>query len=153
MKNQYLTNVTNTNLVVWGTNLGSSVGNGRVTKSRAQMYKLTPYHFFIAVGLLLSDGWIEFPSRQSNARLMLEQSFEKFEYLWSTFVELSPYCAGYPLLRHRTSNGKSVYPLRLQTRSLPGFSELYELFIRDGLKIVPDDIYNLLNPVALLDSG
>jgi len=149
MKTNYLTNKTNTSLVLWGTNLGSSVGNWRVTKSIAQMFVLAPYQFFVAVGLLLSDGWIEFPSRQSYARIKFEQSLDKFEYFWNVYNVLSPYCASYPHLRHILLNGKSFYALRLQTRSLPSFSQLSHLFIRDGVKIVPDDIYNLLNPVAL----
>jgi len=149
MKKNYLTNKTNTGLVVWGTNLGSSVGNWRVTKPIAQMFALAPYQFFVAVGLLLSDGWIEFPSRESYARIKFEQSLDKFEYFWNVYNVLSPYCASYPHLKNRLLNGKLFYSLRLQTRSLPSFSKLSHLFIRDGVKIVPDDIYNLLNPVAL----
>lgn len=46
-------------------------------------------------------------------------------------------------------NGKLFYSLRLQTRSLPCFSKLSQLFIINGVKVVPDDIYSLLDPVAL----
>lgn len=80
MKKLNLTQGNSTALVVWGTNLGNSAGNWRVTKLLAQMFKLPLYQFSIAVGLLLSDGWIEFPNRQTYARVKLEQSLSKFEY-------------------------------------------------------------------------
>lgn len=140
---------TSLDLVVWGTNLGNSSGNWRMTKIRAQMFKLPFYQFSIAVGLLLSDGWLEFPDRQTYARLKLEQSFDKFKYFWAVYSDLSTFCAGYPNLRVRLLNGKTFFSLRLSTRSLPCFSNLSNLFIQNGVKIVPFDIYNLLNPVAL----
>lgn len=149
MKNFKLSQSNSKALVVWGTNLGNSAGNWRVTKLLAQILKLPFYQFSIAVGLLLSDGWLEFPNRQTYARVKFEQSLSKFQYFWSVYENLSPFCAGYPHLRIRILNGKLFYSLRLQTRSLPCFSKLSNLFIKNGVKVVPDDIYNLLDPVAL----
>jgi len=47
-------------LVVWGKNLESGIGNGRVTKLHSQMYELAPYQLSVVVGVLLSDGWLSF---------------------------------------------------------------------------------------------
>jgi broad specificity polyphosphatase/5'/3'-nucleotidase SurE len=47
----------NTNeLVLFGTNLGSSIGNGRITKRLSQMYVLHKYPYSVVIGLMLSDG-------------------------------------------------------------------------------------------------
>jgi len=46
-----------TGLVVWGTNLRSTVGCGRITKQVRDMIKLPPYQYSVIVGLLLSDGY------------------------------------------------------------------------------------------------
>ena len=57
-------------LEVWGTNLTSSVGNGRITKQESGMIKLANYQKSVIIGLLLSDGWLTFASKRSNnARL------------------------------------------------------------------------------------
>lgn len=37
----------------------------------------------------------------------------------------------------------------MQTRVLPCFTELHVLFYKDKKKIIPDNIYDLLTPVAL----
>jgi hypothetical protein len=49
-------NNNNLSLVVWGTNLTSLVGMGRMTKQERNMIKLAPYQKSIIIGLLLSDG-------------------------------------------------------------------------------------------------
>lgn len=46
----------NTSLVVLGTNLGSTVGSGRLTKQVREMISFPPYQKSIIVGLILSDG-------------------------------------------------------------------------------------------------
>ena len=46
----------NLSLVVWGSNLTSSVGIGRHTKQVRDMIKLPSYKMSVIVGLLLSDG-------------------------------------------------------------------------------------------------
>lgn len=45
-----------TDLVVWGTNLRSTVVSGRITKQVRDMIVLAPYQYSVIVGLLLSDG-------------------------------------------------------------------------------------------------
>lgn len=48
--------INNLSLVVWGTNLTSLVGRGRLTKQESSMIILPPYQFSVIIGLLLSDG-------------------------------------------------------------------------------------------------
>ena len=61
-------------LVVWGSNLVSSVGYGRFTAQISNMIVLHPYQFSVIIGLLLSDGWLIFASsRHKNVYLGLTQ--------------------------------------------------------------------------------
>jgi len=48
----------NTDLVIWGDNLSSTVGTGRFTKIVKNMIKLPPCQCGALVGLILSDGWL-----------------------------------------------------------------------------------------------
>jgi hypothetical protein len=50
------TNNNNLSLVVWGTNLTSLVGVGRMTKQESNVVRLPYYQKGVIIGLLLSDG-------------------------------------------------------------------------------------------------
>lgn len=137
-------------MVVWWTNLSSSVGKGRFTKQISGMIKIPPYQLSVIIGLLLSDGWLIIASATNkNARLGFKQSLEKGIYVWFVFNELSHYCSSYPNLTKGIRAEKPFYGLEFFTRSLPCFSELHSLFYPKGIKIIPNNIYDILTPVAL----
>lgn len=46
-------------------------------------------------------------------------------------------------------NDTKTYSWKIFTRALPCFTELRELWYPNGNKIIPDDIYDLLTPIAL----
>ena len=101
-----------TSLVNWGKNLTSSLGMGRFTKQESNMIQLTSSLKSVIFALLLSDGWLAYPSKTSkNARLGFMQSYNHSEYLWFVFFMLSHYCSSYPLFRKRTRFGKVGYSL------------------------------------------
>jgi hypothetical protein len=62
---------------------------------------------------------------------------------------LSHYCSSSPSRTTGIRVGKPFSGLQFFTRSLPCFTELHTLFYREGVKIIPDNIYELLTPVAL----
>jgi hypothetical protein len=69
-------------LVVFGTNLTSTVGNGRLTKQVSEMIKLPSYQRGVVIGLLLSDGWLIFASATNkNARLGFKQALSNSAYV------------------------------------------------------------------------
>jgi len=144
------TNDTNLNLVIWGTNLTSTVGTGRFTKQVSNMIILAPYQYSVIIGLLLSDGWLILASKTNkNARLGLKQSLDHASYVWFVFNILSHYCSSSP---HRTTGiraGKRYYGLEFFTRSMPCLTELRSLFYPNGVKIIPNNIFELLTPIAL----
>lgn len=54
-----------------------------------------------------------------------------------------------PFFVKSTRNGKTHCGLTLSTRKLPCFNEIYELFYINKVKIVPDNIFEYLTPIAL----
>lgn len=75
-----------TSLVVWGTNLSSSVWRGRITKQESHMIKLPPYQMSVIIGLLLSDGWLSISSStHKNARLGFAQGADNSKYFYRVF--------------------------------------------------------------------
>lgn len=77
-------------LVLWGKNLGSMVGTGRLTKIERSKINLAPFQFSVIIGLLLSDGWLTWSSPQSlNARLGFQQSLDHSTYVLYVFNLLS----------------------------------------------------------------
>lgn len=136
--------------MVWGTNLRSQVKTGRFTKQVNNMIKLPPYQKGVIIGLLLSDGWLIFASKTNkNARLGFQQSLTQSNYVLHVFNLLSHYCSNLPQVSKKVRSGKISYALGFFTRSLPCFSELHSLFYPTGIKIIPNNIYELLTPVAL----
>lgn len=65
------------------------------------------------------------------------------------FSILSHYCNVYPYPVINIRKDKVHSSLAFYTRGLPCFNELRSLFYIDRVKRVPEDIYNLLTPVAL----
>jgi len=159
-----------TDLVVWGQNLYSNVGNPRFSPLVSSMISLPPHIQGIIVGEVLSDAGLGFAhSRAKNCRLGFQQSLSHFGYFWSVFTKLAPYCKSIQNIYARKTKGTTCYALGLYTRALPCFTEFYHLFYVDGVKVVPFprggtpippaggegtplagvDILNLLTPIAL----
>jgi len=139
-----------TDLVVWGEPLYSNVGHPKFTKLVSFIIQLPPFYKGVIIGLLLSDGWLNFSNKASlNARLGFQQSLFHFPYFWSVFTILSHYCFSMPFLRSSNRKGITSFGLVFQTRALPCFTELHSIFYVKGVKIVPADIFDLLTPIAL----
>ena len=136
-------------IVIWGTNLTSTVGI-KFTRKQLVMVQLAPYQYNVIIGILLSDGWLEFSSKANkNARWGFKQSLDKFAYVWFVFNILSHYCSSSPRLTTSIRAGNRFYGLRFRTRAMPCLTELYSLFYPNGVKIVPYNIFELLTPIAL----
>jgi hypothetical protein len=55
---------TNLSLVIWGSNLTSSIGLGCFTKQVSNMVQLPPFQYSVIIGFILSDGWLTFASKK-----------------------------------------------------------------------------------------
>jgi len=145
----YAVKPNSTDLVVWGSNLSSTVGTGRNTKIVKNMIVLPPYQKSVVVGLLLSDGHLASAKSHENPHLAFKQSLKNSRYVLFVFSILSHYCNLYPTLVKSIRKNNIDLALFFRTRGLPCFFELRSLFYINKVKIVPSDIYNLLTPVAL----
>lgn len=75
-------------MVLWGNNLGSTVGYGIFTKEVRNMIKIPPFQYSIIIGLILSDGLLTIASKTSNnARLWFKQSLSHSLYVCFVFNE------------------------------------------------------------------
>ena len=70
-------------------------------------------------------------------------------YVLFVFNILSHYCSSSPRLITGIRAGNRFYGLQFFTRSMPCLTELHSLFYLNKVKIIPDNIYDLLTPVAL----
>jgi len=140
----------NTDLVIWGTNLSSTVGV-KFTRTQLSIVRLPLHIKSIMVGLILSDAWVRFDNKTcKNALLGFSQSGANSQYFWFVFLILSHYCPSYPLLRIRSRLGKKTIGLQFKTRTMPCLTEIHSLFYQNnGIKIVPENIYDLLTPASL----
>ena len=94
------------NLVIYGSNLGSTLGMDRFSKTLQNLIFLTPNFYSIVVGQLLSEGWLEKYSLNSNTRFKFKQSVERAYYVLVPFMFLSHYCSSLPHLTKCIQKGK-----------------------------------------------
>lgn len=138
-----------TSIVIYGSNLGSTVNKGRYSISLKSLIFLTSDTYSIIVGQLLSDGWLEKYSLNSNTRFRFKQAITRSDYVIHSFIALSHYCSNLPNITTSKRKGNIFYGLGFGTRSLPCFNEIYNLFYKDKVKRIPDNIYDLLTPIAI----
>lgn len=139
----------NKDVVVWGTNLCSTAGTGRLTNIVKNMIALPYYQKSVIVGILLSDGYLFSSGKSVNYGLYFNQGIPNSKYVWFVYSRLCHYCNVYPTLKKNNSHGQISEALYFRTRGLPCLSELRSIFYINKKKVIPEDIYNLLTPVAL----
>ena len=86
-------------LVTYGSNLGSTLGMSRLPNNLRSLIYLTSPIYSITVGPLLSDGWLEKYSSNSNARFRFKQSIDKCLYVLTSYFHLSHYCSSLPYIK------------------------------------------------------
>lgn len=105
----------------------------------------------VIVGSLLGDADIELRGRAINGRFKIVQSTKYKDYFFMLFEIFSQFCSApyssYNYLDSRTN--KNYSSLTLRTRSLPLFTEYYKLFYLNGVKVIPNNIGDLLTPLGL----
>lgn len=131
-------------IVPFGTNLSPTINYPNYTIILQHIVRLPSYIMDILVGVLLSDGYIQLINKggKGQARFGFKQSLTRLSYVLSLFFTLAHYCKSLPNLGfHKGNKFPYVY---FTTRSLACFTELYNLFYPNNVKIVPMDIFNML---------
>jgi hypothetical protein len=131
-------------LVIYGSNITSTIGYPKFTSILRNTVNISPFVKNIIIGILISDGWLQ-RNKSGHTRLGFKQSLINIEYFYFIFTKLSHYCSTTPKLAQTILNNKNFYGIYLSTRSYPCLTKLYELFYQDKIKIVPHNLYDLLN--------
>jgi hypothetical protein len=133
-------------LVLYGSNLSSTVGCPRYTALERHLIKIPNSKISVFIGIILSDASIQKQSKGGDARLQFKQKYSQFEYFYSVFFQLSHYCSKGPYVTKAIIHKKVHYGLGFTTRSLLCITELYNLFYceRSGKKIIPKNLFELL---------
>lgn len=164
-------------LVIYGTNIESNVGTPKFTSIVNYMINLPDDIYYILSGIILSDGYIKttfnnktrkfikgeyMPQRDGakvsfvpllkttyNSRFSLKQSIQHIEYLLYTYNKLAHYCISPPKIKVEPLKGKLFTAITFDTRALPCFSTLRDTFYQGRTKIIPENIYDLINYESL----
>lgn len=108
----------------------------------------------ILIGILLGDGHIAQRSVTGNSRFHFAQSSIHKEYFLYVYHLFHPifFVTGYnysTASKLDKRNGKYNEVLSFVTMQLPCFNYFRNLFYVNGVKSVPNNIYELLNPAGL----
>jgi hypothetical protein len=98
----------------------------------------------ILVGSILGDGGVYVHKTGKNASYYVKQSDPYREYLFWLFNELREFCLSKP--NCRSDNGQWYF----HTRTAQDFTQLRETFYPRGVKVIPNNISDLLrSPLGL----
>lgn len=136
---------TNLDIVLCGTNLSSTLGYPRFKPFERKAIFIPQHLMNVFVGIILSDASIQKQGKvKGDARLQFKQGYYNFYYFYNVYFKLSHYCSQLPYLTKAKGNNKSHFGLGFTTRSLPCITELYNIFYIDNVKIIPNNLYELL---------
>jgi len=134
-------------------------GAKRLTKIERAMYNIEGDIKDVLVGSSLGDLYMRRSSPTANARAVFRQGEIHSEFLYHLYDLFKIFTLSPPkfttIVDKKT--GKSRRNLSFATLNLPCFNEIYELFYVNGIKVVPQNIGELLSPIAfaywIMDDG
>lgn len=105
----------------------------------------------LLLGSLLGDGGLYIHKNGKNAYFQERHGGKQSEYLMYKYEILKEYCASAP--KEGSSYNKKYdkwhKTIMLRTRCLPAFTQLHDLWYKEGKKIVPQQEVNEIDPLGL----
>lgn len=140
----------NNNLILWNNDIFSlRIQKGILTKNQRNMIQFNIIQRSIFIGVILSDGWIQHRIGW-NPRIGFKQSIKNFEFFWTVFTQLSPFCSGYPWFTKTWKRGKIFYGIEFNTRQLKCFNEILNLFYSNSkIKTIKSDLYDYIDYISI----
>jgi hypothetical protein len=105
------------------------------------------------VGIMLGDGYLHRPKPTNNTVLYIEQSYpEKEEYVNFLYKLMEPVVLNSPSVITRKPDkrtGKVTQSLRFTTMAMPCLNKYHDLFYKDRVKSVPENLGELFTARGL----
>jgi hypothetical protein len=108
------------------------------------MVNISPNLKSMLGGLLISDAWLQI-NKSGNTRFFFKQSIDKSIFVLFVFNKISHYCSSYPYITRTNIKGSKFVGICLNTRSYSCLTEFYNLFYINKIKIVPLNLYELID--------
>lgn len=105
----------------------------------------------ILIGTILGDAYLQ-KTGSKNARLRLEHGINQKDYLFWKLSKLNNLFQGKPkyLERKHLLTGRIYKYFRHQSNSMPELGKLRNIFYKNGKKIIPENLAELVNNYLIL---
>jgi LAGLIDADG DNA endonuclease family len=132
-------------IVLWSTNLlSSTVYYPKFTSIIRYMVNIPPQLRSMLGGLLISDAWLQI-NKLGNTRFFFKQSIANSILVFFIFNRMNHFCSSYPYITSTSIKGKIFKGICLNTRSYPCLTEFYNMFYVKKTKIVPLELYEIID--------
>jgi LAGLIDADG DNA endonuclease family len=124
----------------------------RLKKIEKQKYLLTSELKQILVGLILGDLYLRRRKINRDVSIHFKQGLLHKEYIEHLYDLFKTYCPS--TLKYETSlpdkrTGNIYTTVYFTSFTLPCFNEYFDLFYKSSIKVIPNNIGDLLTPISL----
>jgi len=125
----------------------------KYTTKYKKKYNLTPFQKQALIRIILGDSYLKKIKSSYNTRLRIEQSYlEKEKYFYSLYSIFEPLITMNPVILTRKPDkrtGKIYKFLYFRTLTLPCLNEYHNMFYKNKVNIIPENLDKLLTPIGL----
>ena len=129
----------------YGQYQGSTLGL-RLSQFALNNLYLTQIQKDIIIGIMLGDCHIKKMSKNGAPMIQYNQGFVHLPYILFLFQFLAPLCTHYPSLIQRKDG---TFYLQFYSRCLSTLNPVYDLFVKEGVKTIPNNIADNLSAQSL----
>jgi len=105
----------------------------------------------VIIGCLLGDGRLECRSKENTARLRIHHGYNQEKYLFWKYEIFKNIVSTNPkkIVWKDTKRNINCISWYFHTLTLKELGDIYLLFYKEGKKVLPKNLYNLLTPISL----